>query len=136
MVSNQCSTCGGTGVRNFVGGSNSTTEYCHSCDGTGYIQVTESIQEPTKRKEKESNKKKKIKQTANKETNLKNVKVGWAIAAFVVGYFVSNMSVSDSVYVSVAIGLISSIAMYKWYKILAPIIGFGLLGFGIYSIFG
>jgi hypothetical protein len=71
-----------------------------------------------------------------KPVNSKSIRIGWSIAAFVAGYFFFTALVLDNLYISGAVGLVAFMLMYKWYKILAPLILLGLLGFGIYSIFG
>ncbi|WP_298475971.1 hypothetical protein [uncultured Maribacter sp.] len=136
MRSKQCSVCSGLGERNFVAGSSSTYEQCYACDGTGYIQVAEQIREETDGR---TNGGKAIDLKGKKTTppvSLRVIKIGWSVVVFVVTCFLSKGVTSNSIYVSLAIGLFAAFVMYKWYKILAPIIGFSLLAYGIYTIFG
>lgn len=136
MASKNCSACSGTGERSFVGGSSANYEHCPTCDGTGRVQYYEPVSKPVKPISSTSNNGTQTMNKQKKPVNSKSIRIGWSIAAFVAGYFFFTALVLDNLYISGAVGLVAFMLMYKWYKILAPIILLGLLGFGIYSIFG
>lgn len=136
MASKECSACSGTGERSFVGGSSASYEHCPTCDGTGRVQYYEPVPEPV---EPIYNPDHDDTQTINKPKKLvssKSVRIGWSIAAFVTAYFLFTALVLDNLYISAGVGLLAFMLMYKWYKVLAPLILLGLIGFGMYSIFG